>query len=449
MSPTETTDHGIEDNDVGESSNDSLSPPISNSEADSLGENDEESALNPEPLRSFRHLDRDQRMRVIYGLLFHRMQHSSESDNADHDHANIQPPNGGLQILKQNEAISQNVVCRFCLGQPGDEDQEESLPKNTSTVNPFVSPCNCSGGSEWVHLRCFRRWQCQAASSNSTKSASKICSVCRCAYLLPPLPMNDAAIQPGALLVYMDDEEESSRPSSSFQKSLVLILDHSIHGTTGLIVNSPTAPPEDIEEEEQEREDSNEQLARHDISWRKGGPVCGGRLGVTRYLIAHTYNNASLGAEYEEQQLISHNVISDLRSEDSSHPTHKLQFVYDPRDMECPASFRARELGDVMSALLEGLPQSPEEDEVQSKALHDDQTRPDGEFLVFSGYCRWRGGQLASELQRGAWSVCNHVSPGEMLQPESWNRLRYFSDLLLSYEDLIQEDETVLQSTNH
>ena len=103
-----------------------------------------------------------------------------------------------------------------------------------------------------------------------------------------------------------------------------------------------------------------------------------------------------------------------------------------------------------MNALVEGRSsQSPEQEGEQSEA-QEEQTIQDetGAFFVFSGYCRWRGGQLASELQRGAWSLSNHVSPDEMLQPESWNRLRYFSDRLLSYGDLIQEDETVLQSAS-
>lgn len=261
--------------------------------------------------------------------------------------------------------------------------------------------------------------------------------------------MNDDAIQPGALLVYMDDD----RPSS-FQKSLILILDHSIHGTTGLIVNVPLSP-EDLESDDI-MEDENV-LGRRGVSWRKGGPVCGGRLGISRYLIAHTLNK-SLEADYDDQQLVSHSVISsdgDRRDTEElpSNLPRKLQFVYDERDMKCPASFRADELGKVMNALLVvgGAPQTPEEEEVLSESQEKDEEQvqeernPLGEFFVFSGYCRWRGGQLASELQHGVWSVCNHVRPDEMLPAESsWNRLRNCASRLLSYEDLIQEDDAVL-----
>ncbi|KAL3945378.1 MAG: hypothetical protein SGBAC_000511 [Bacillariaceae sp.] len=469
MSATEATNTSSEE--APDETRDS-SPPMSNAlVVDGENNNEESSLLDPElpstRRSALQRLNREQRMRVLFGLLFHRIQNryqlESDSISTEHPHEKIQPPNHDLRVLKgdQNE-ISQNVVCRFCLGQAGDNEEEEEEDKGeddssrnknsiakTKACNPFVSPCNCSGGQEWVHLRCFRRWQCQAASSNSTQSASKICSVCRCAYLLPPLSMNDDAIQPGALLVYMDDD----RPSS-FQKSLILILDHSIHGTTGLIVNVPLSP-EDLESGDI-MEDENV-LGRRGVSWRKGGPVCGGRLGISRYLIAHTLNK-SLEADYDDQQLVSHSVISsdgDRRDTEElpSNLPRKLQFVYDERDMKCPASFRADELGKVMNALLVvgGAPQTPEEEEVLSESQEKDEEQvqeernPLGEFFVFSGYCRWRGGQLASELQHGVWSVCNHVRPDEMLPAESsWNRLRNCASRLLSYEDLIQEDDAVL-----
>lgn len=244
--------------------------------------------------------------------------------------------------------------------------------------------------------------------------------------------MNDDSLKPGALLVYMDDEE--SRPSS-FQKSLVLIVDHSVHGTTGLIVNIPLSP-EDLEEGMEEHA-----LGRHQMLWRKGGPVCGGRLGITRYILAHTFDDP-LEADHGDEPLISHNITTEQATEhqDSNLP-NKLQFVYDRRNMQCPATFRGHELGDIMKALTDtntptGEIEAPVE-RISSEVIS-------GAFYVFAGYCKWRGGQLASELQRGVWSVCNGASPDEMLQEQSWNRLRNFSDRMLSYEDLIQEDAAVL-----
>lgn len=425
MNTTEATDSNSIESD-GEA--DDSSPSLFNNE--SLEENEEEFSIlelrSSSSRRPLSRLSQERRMRILFGLLFYQVQRQNRSSTNDELPADIQPPNRDLRILSQKEAIAQKVVCRFCLGQAGDEDES---PNN---LNPFVSPCNCSGGSEWVHLKCFRRWQCQAASSSSTLSASKVCSVCRCAYLLPPLSMNDDSIKAGALLVYMDDEE--SRPSS-FQKSLVLIVDHSVHGTTGLIVNIPLSP-EDLEEGMEEHA-----LGRHEILWRKGGPVCGGRLGITRYILAHTFDDP-LEADHGDEPLISHNITTEQATEqqDSNLP-NKLQFVYDRRNMQCPATFRGHELGDIMKALTEtntptGEIEAPVE-RISSEVIS-------GAFYVFAGYCKWRGGQLASELQRGVWSVCNGASPDEMLQEQSWNRLRNFSDRMLSYEDLIQEDAAVL-----
>lgn len=71
-------------------------------------------------------------------------------------------------------------VCRYCFD--GDEDN-----------GPLISPCNCSGGQKWVHLKCLRRWQRMLLVSQPTHPdfydhdpRHHICNVCKAEFTCPP-----------------------------------------------------------------------------------------------------------------------------------------------------------------------------------------------------------------------------------------------------------------------
>ena len=59
--------------------------------------------------------------------------------------------------------------CRFCLAE------------RTDAKNPFLTPCECRGSVEYVHLYCLNRWRNKNTERNYT-----YCSLCNAAYRIPP-----------------------------------------------------------------------------------------------------------------------------------------------------------------------------------------------------------------------------------------------------------------------
>lgn len=66
---------------------------------------------------------------------------------------------------RQNEP----ALCRFCLAERSD------------ARNPFLTPCECKGSVEYVHLYCLNRWRNKNTERNYT-----YCSLCKAAYNIPP-----------------------------------------------------------------------------------------------------------------------------------------------------------------------------------------------------------------------------------------------------------------------
>lgn len=58
-------------------------------------------------------------------------------------------------------------ICRFCLAH------------KTTQSNPFISPCNCKGSLEFVHLKCLNRWRQMDVVRNS-----RTCFLCLTDYRL-------------------------------------------------------------------------------------------------------------------------------------------------------------------------------------------------------------------------------------------------------------------------
>jgi putative AlgH/UPF0301 family transcriptional regulator len=77
----------------------------------------------------------------------------------------------------------------------------------------------------------------------------------------------------------------------TFQNTVILLLNDAIGGAFGLIANSPLSErsiPTRFNSSNANHE-GEEQQQEQSIVWRRGGPVCGGRLGVVNYAILHTY----------------------------------------------------------------------------------------------------------------------------------------------------------------
>lgn len=55
----------------------------------------------------------------------------------------------GVDPLNQSQS-SNSPQCRICWG--GEEDDEDH------TFNPLISPCNCTGTINSIHLKCLKEW---------------------------------------------------------------------------------------------------------------------------------------------------------------------------------------------------------------------------------------------------------------------------------------------------
>ena len=132
------------------------------------------------------------------------------------------------------------------------------------------------GSQQWVHVGCLRRWQ--RASLTSPNSAR--CSVCTVPFALKP-KLPPGAPQVGSLLV------ASPELSGTFSRTVVLLTHASAGGVTGVILNkpfdTPCVPPDLLGRVERDAASRGTRVA-----WHRGGPVCGGRLGVVSFAALHT-----------------------------------------------------------------------------------------------------------------------------------------------------------------
>lgn len=77
--------------------------------------------------------------------------------------------------------MDDNQICRFC------------LDIKISETDPFISPCNCKGSIEYVHLKCLFRWM----YGDRLQDPREECNMCNAAYTYcietleePAIPMN-------------------------------------------------------------------------------------------------------------------------------------------------------------------------------------------------------------------------------------------------------------------
>lgn len=72
----------------------------------------------------------------------------------------------------------------------------------------------------------------------------------------------------------------------------------------------------------------------------------------------------------------------------------------------------------------------------------------DNKVIIFSGYCKWRAGQLEREIQREVWDVCVDATPADVFRHTGngsfWEEMRE-SDRLLSWQRLVEEEDLLLE----
>ena len=312
-----------------------------------------------------------------------------------------------LRILTDQEARENDVRCRFCFeGVSGDDDDDDDdevrrEQQQQQQDHRLVAPCNCTGSSEYVHVICLRQWQ-----SYAPQTRAAICGVCLTRFSLAPVRQQLKPIPKGTLLLAKHEE------MGTFCQSVILMLCGTDNDDLpfGVIVNRPSIQAwnsTDCNEEERNRHPNNTAVLA-----RKGGPVCGGRLGVTRYMILHTQHEQADGNRWHSKTIFQAGSRVSLLCDRES--------IY---DRESPALLESNQVEDFLQ-------------EHQNSNLDEDHS-----VLVFSGYCSWGRGQLEREVQRGMWDL-SHGEEQDLLRdnPEGfWEELVHGNRLIQS-QDMFVDD---------
>ncbi len=248
--------------------------------------------------------------------------------------------------------LAAGAACRFCF--------ESSAP--------LVAVCACTGSQQWVHVGCLRRWQ--RASLTSPNSAR--CSVCTVPFALKP-KLPPGAPQVGSLLV------ASPELSGTFARTVVLLTHASAGGVTGVILNNPfdtpCVPPDLLSRVECDAASRGTRVA-----WHRGGPVCGGRLGVVSFAALHTLDGPR-PAGWRHPAASS----SVLLSEGGGGGRSVSVALDADGDGRAPATIRAADLPAAVSRLAR-------QGGSDTKAV-----------LLYLGFARWGRGQLAMEYGERRW----------------------------------------------
>lgn len=69
-----------------------------------------------------------------------------------------------------SERDDDSTICRFCL----DSEQTQK--------NPLLSPCNCRGSVQFIHLICLNKWRILDPGKNR-----EICNLCSISYTIPSI----------------------------------------------------------------------------------------------------------------------------------------------------------------------------------------------------------------------------------------------------------------------
>ena len=283
------------------------------------------------------------------------------------------------------------AACRICFQRKGS--------------GPLIAPCRCTGSQQWVHRGCLQRWQ-RIAGRTGNRSNASACSVCTADFELPPPPPPRLdGVRAGDVLV------ATSRLGGRFHRSVILLGQVTTCGTHGVVLNVPHEPSDELRAAcaTAAGEGLSSESNCMAVEWRRGGPVCSGRLGVVGYALLHTLRTSSTTS-------------IELLSEPASEADRRSVTI-DAIGGE-PASHSEAELPRVIARV---------------RREGQGGTRPAWAF-AFMGYCRWGANQLAQEFAAGKWAICSAAVEDVLDVPieRMWSRLCESSRLRYADES---EDE--------
>lgn len=290
------------------------------------------------------------------------------------------------------------ATCRFCLEAEAEDAVDPTSASSSSGPcrnavaaevddQRMVSPCACRGTSASVHLGCLRRWQNIVVNQRMTEASqtrAAVCPVCR-----EELVVDGKALRPsvsavvwsgrvGTLLVATENLEGEGR---TFHRSVILVCQVENRGQVrGVDVTH------EVEVEDSVKNAASEAASSLSVHVLRGGPVCGGRLGVVQYAVLATFREAGRNAALLEPQ--------------SSAPA-----LFGPEPWVTLSAADAVQLS-------------------RSTARSRHTAHPE-QLLFFRGHASWGRGQLESEIRCGNWATCiaSAADVFETPRAELWERL--------------------------
>ena len=328
-------------------------------------------------------------------------------------------------IIATADEMAEGIMCRFCF--------------DDSSTEKLIAPCGCTGSAKWVHQTCLVKWQ--KASMRAYSGHESVCSVCNVTYAMKPPVMPKSPLRAGMLLV------ASPTLGGTFERSVVLLCEVNARGAHGIILNRfrSVEMPALLEKVDEEISGTNLR-----VEWRRGGPVCGGRLGVTSFTIVHTVAaSVARGSGLPSVRVVA--------ATPPPQPPPAPQAQADEPAAEAASSSAAEASGSGGTsaegeAETEAAAPAAEEEEAEaeeasssaagpsgrhpsapplaSNAIHvgiesgspaafspqslprhihrlaKDAGRSHAKAVMFCGHCRWGRNQLQGEIARGSWELC-------------------------------------------
>ena len=343
---------------------------------------------------------------------------------------------GELREATEAEKVD-GATCRICFYPDGS--------------GPLVAPCHCIGSQQWVHLGCLQRWM-RTADRAGRREHARVCSVCTMPFNLPLPPPPTVAAQAGSLLV------ATPRLGGNFRRTCVLLTQVTERGAHGVILNLPHEPSDELRTACEAACGDGSAVAsrRVQLTWRRGGPVCSGRLGVVGYAVLHDLRAASATSIEVVREVVraSGGDAGDhagIEAGDGDTDDGARGLADGPADgaagaevTDAAANDAGADLGSAVAGGAEGavdrgdygrivyidgannssqfdatnvepschsasdlptaLARLRREGAVESP-LAGGQVYPSSAF-IFMGYCRWGRNQLAQEFEAGKWGLC-------------------------------------------
>ena len=325
----------------------------------------------------------EQERQILLAMVFRNMLRRRRERQAEKEENEV-VDRPAIRVLATEHVLSEQAICRFCL--------------DNHTNSTLIAPCTCTGSAEYVHVSCLRQWQLSGGVGLGR------CNVCTTPFSLRPPRLKQDLVRRGTLLIFKEEA-----PGSFFHQSVILML--SVNDTPiGIIINKAMQDPPPTHDQGV--------LTSINATFQKGGPVCGGRFGLTRYIVGHTGDRVLSG---ETTPYSSHLLIEDF----------SLIF-----NAESPAVLGIGEVRTVISAAA-------------SAAVGDAEEHPSSEdtsatkVILFAGYCKWSKRQLEGEILRGSWMLCRkEISSQDVFcNTNLWHELQEDSNRLMSRDQWFENAE--------